>query len=125
MAKPGPKTKLTPELKLVACRAFRRGFGVVTTAEVCGVTKQTFLNWRQADPAFSSDLERSRGAGKSWVMSKLIAQIKSGSVKAATWWLEHCCDEFKPQKQDDADDRVAEAYRDAAQMVIDSRPTPP
>lgn len=123
--KAGRPSKLTPEIRAVAVRAFRSGFGVMVAASICGVDKRTFLRWRKADADFAAQLVAARGSGTQWVMAQLLAQIGRGSTKAAIWWLEATCPQFKAAAQQRTSTQEAEKIRTFVETIVGRRPKPP
>jgi len=77
-----------PKLDAMAMRAMKAGATYKMTAELYGVARQTFSEWRQNDPDFAASLLYGRASGK---RKALVAVMRAFDTdwRAAAWWLEH------------------------------------
>lgn len=88
MAKRGPKTKLTPEVRKKLEEAAALDCTIEEMCFYAGITKPTYYDWTNADPELSARLEELRNDPVLAARDTVIAAIRKGDRSMATWYLE-------------------------------------
>ena len=87
-AQTGRPTVITKDVVQKLEQALREGFSVDMACHVSGISRSTYYDHINSDPAFSYKME----LAQDWVTQRakqVVAKaIDTGDLKAAQWWLE-------------------------------------
>ena len=87
--KVGRPTKYCPEVVETICEAISDGAPFKYAAAIGGISIDTFCQWRKKFPEFSEAIEAAVAEGVHARLKIILEAAEEGSLKAATWWLEH------------------------------------
>ncbi|HEX3456841.1 MAG TPA: hypothetical protein VHR97_02710 [Candidatus Baltobacteraceae bacterium] len=85
---PHRPTKKTPEALEHILETLKYGGTWVMAAAAAGISPDTLVNWRDADPAFSEACAGARARGASELLDRIREEAKTGDCRYATWLLE-------------------------------------
>ena len=67
------------------------------------ISRATFYRWLKEDPVFAANCSEAIMQGTDTISdlaeSQVVSKIKSGELKAATYWLEHHHHDYKPPRK--------------------------
>jgi hypothetical protein len=86
-AKGGRPTKRTAQVEEALFTALKTGAPYRIACMACGITDDTFANWRKADPEFAQQVEKVSGQTALRLLKKIEAQGKE-NFSACAWLLE-------------------------------------
>ena len=81
----GAATKKTSELLEKLFAYLKIGFSNEETCTLCGISKETFYDWKKKDIDFSDRINRSRLDGEAYLVSKIT---KHDTWQSSAWLLE-------------------------------------
>jgi hypothetical protein len=94
LKKHGRPTKFSRALVQRVLSCLERGLPLSTTAHVCGITFQTFSNYRAKHPKFADAISSALARGIQSRLNVVVQATESADeaikLRAATWLLEHC-----------------------------------
>ena len=96
----GRPTKRTPDAENLIIKALGVGLSYEVAADFAGIHRDTLLDWRRKDEAFSASIKGATARGKVGVAGKLMELIRAGNVAATIFWLKTRTEEFRELKQD-------------------------
>lgn len=117
--KTGRPTKRTPDVEKLIIKALGVGLSYEVAADFAGIHRDTLLDWRRKDEAFSAAIKGATARGKVGVAGKLMELIRSGNVAATIFWLKTRTEEFReirPDKQVDTEAMAGELEAAARAM---------
>lgn len=88
MAKPGRKTKYTPETVAKIVQAIKTGATYQLACQYAGISHETFAQWMKHKPEFSEAVKESEGAGAIELLARIRKEAAEGTWQAAAWILE-------------------------------------
>jgi len=108
-AKIGRPSKRTPEVEALIIKALGVGLSYETAADFAGIHRDTLLDWRRKDEAFSAAIKGATARGKVGVAGKLLELVRAGNVAACIFWLKTRTVEFREIRHDRPADAEAMA----------------
>ena len=88
MAKPGRKTKYTPETVAKIVQAIKTGATYELAANFAGIGKTSFYDWLDKYPEFANAVKEAEGAGAIELLARIRKEAAEGTWQAAAWILE-------------------------------------
>lgn len=86
-SKPGPRSKLTPELQAEICKLVEAGDAAEVAAGVCGIGRSTFFEWQARNEEFRTAISHARDRFESNARAVLLGGddkgLTFGPAKAA------------------------------------------
>lgn len=82
------RTKYTPAVAERICQAIRLGATFDLAAKAGGISHETFRVWRQANAAFSAQVEKAEATAALAWLAMIEQAAKEGIWTAAAWKLE-------------------------------------
>lgn len=98
--KMGRPSKRTPAAEALILKALGVGLSYEVAADFAGVHRDTLLDWRRKDEAFSASIKGATARGKVGVAGKLMELIRAGNVAATIFWLKTRTEEFRELRQE-------------------------
>ncbi|HEV2210214.1 MAG TPA: hypothetical protein VG167_15660 [Verrucomicrobiae bacterium] len=89
----GRPTKFTPANIRRMLKCAKRGLPLTLVAQAAGISFQTLLNYRKANPRFEDALQRSIAKGTDERLKK-IEEASATDWRAASWLLEHTMPQY-------------------------------
>jgi hypothetical protein len=102
----GRPSKYTPEAVRAICEAISDGTPFKYAAAVGGISYETLCQWRRQFPEFSDAIEEATARGVHSRLRLIVTAAEEGSVRAATWWLEHVLPEHFSRSSVDLNHRI-------------------
>jgi hypothetical protein len=89
----GRPSKLTAQVLRKILRGIGRGMPMTHAVTACGLTYQSFLNYRRSHPKVDEILKRAVSRGINQRLAVIEECMKSGDLairlRSSIWWLEH------------------------------------
>lgn len=76
--------------------SLRQGASISAACAAANLPRRTFYAWLQSSPDFEQQVEQAQAEAILTVEACLWQAIGAGDVKAAKWWLERRCPEYRP-----------------------------
>lgn len=87
--KAGRPTVITAEIVSLLVTAFHNGLTVREACWQSGISHETYYNRLRSDEQFADTMARAQSDLVITAKSLMAKELRSGSVAAAKWWLEH------------------------------------
>lgn len=122
MAKPGPKSKYTPETVDKILNAIAVGAPYVHACGYAGISQDTFERWRAQHTEFAEAIKKAEGKAVVGWLAKIEKAASEGNWQAVAWKLERRYHEHFGRR-DKVNQRLevvksTEAAREAFQAIL-------
>lgn len=120
MAKPGPKSKYTPETVKKILNAIAVGAPYVHACGYAGISQDTFERWRAKHAEFAEAIKNAEGKAVVGWLDKIEKAAAEGNWQAVAWKLERRYHEHfgRRDKQRVEIVKPTEAAREAFQSIL-------